>query len=100
MAEHLPAGPAELGAPMDYAEHEKTYEGFISLAKVSTVATINTLLALVLYAYGDGAGFWLGTLMLFLAMIAAAIGIGMKGSLKASVAVLVIGLVFVVLTVA
>jgi hypothetical protein len=100
MAEHLPAGPAELGAPMDYPAHEHTYEGFISLAKVSTVATINVLLALVLFAYAGTGGFWLGTLMLILLMVAAAVGVAMRGSLKPSVVVLVIGLILVILSVA
>ncbi|TIT49940.1 MAG: aa3-type cytochrome c oxidase subunit IV, partial [Mesorhizobium sp.] len=33
MAEHTPTGPVELGAKMDYAEHDRTYAGFLALAK-------------------------------------------------------------------
>jgi hypothetical protein len=99
MAEHLPAGPAELGAPMDYAAHERTYEGFLDFAKVGLVSVINTLVSLVLYSFGHTGAFLLGTLVLVLTLIAAGIDIGTK-SLKASLAVLVIGLVLFVLTVA
>ncbi|TIU87815.1 MAG: aa3-type cytochrome c oxidase subunit IV, partial [Mesorhizobium sp.] len=33
MADHSPTGPVELGAKMDYAEHDRTYAGFVMLAK-------------------------------------------------------------------
>ncbi|QPN27550.1 aa3-type cytochrome c oxidase subunit IV [Brucella sp. BO2] len=36
MAEHHTTAPAELGAPMDYAEHEKTYAGFAGLIRFSS----------------------------------------------------------------
>ncbi|TIX72982.1 MAG: aa3-type cytochrome c oxidase subunit IV, partial [Mesorhizobium sp.] len=31
MADHSPTGPVELGAKMDYAEHDRTYAGFLRL---------------------------------------------------------------------
>ena len=99
MAEHLPAGPAEIGAPMDYVAHERTYEGFLDFAKVGVVSVINTLLALVLFSFGHTGAFLLGTLVLVLMMIAAGIDVSTKG-LKASLAVLVVGLALFVLTVA
>ncbi|MDP3898082.1 MAG: aa3-type cytochrome c oxidase subunit IV, partial [Mesorhizobium sp.] len=33
MADHTPTGPLEMGAKMDYAEHDKTYARFLGLAK-------------------------------------------------------------------
>ena len=36
MAEHH-TGPAETGAPMDYAEHEKTYNFFLNATKYGTM---------------------------------------------------------------
>lgn len=46
MAEHHTTAPAELGAPMDYSEHEKTYAGFTGLVKWSTVALIALMIAM------------------------------------------------------
>jgi hypothetical protein len=37
MADHTPAGPLEMGADMDYREHESTYRLFVSLAKYSAL---------------------------------------------------------------
>ena len=98
MAEHLPAGPAEVGAPMDYGEHERTYSGFISLTKVIILATADTMLALTLFAFGRG-GFWLGSLLLLLVMIATVIAIIGKGSLKPLAIVAVVGILFLALSV-
>lgn len=100
MAEHLPTGPAELGAEMDYAEHERTYTGFIALTKLSIVSTIDILFSLVLYAFGGSWGFLLGTVVLIATMIAAGIDLVSKGSVKASTAVGVLALLFIILTVA
>ena len=38
MAEHH-SGPVEVGASMDYAEHDKTYSGFIFAAKYGALST-------------------------------------------------------------
>lgn len=46
-------GPVETGAPMDYAEHEKTYEVFLAGAKWGTMAIIVLLIAMA-------AGFFAG----------------------------------------
>jgi hypothetical protein len=48
MAEHN-TGPAETGAPMDYREHEKTYNKFIAGAKYGSA-----LIALLLIAMAAG----------------------------------------------
>ena len=98
MAEHHPAGPAELGAPMDYDEHERTYSGFLMLTKVGVVATIATLIALALFAFGGGWGFWWGTLMLVLTTIATVIAMMGSGSIRPLVVVSVFGLILMALT--
>ncbi len=46
MAEHHTTAPAELGAPMDYAEHEKTYAGFAGLVKWATVTLVALMIAM------------------------------------------------------
>jgi len=100
MAEQTHSGTAELGAPMDYEQHEKTYDAFTALTKLTVVASIITLVSLALFGFGGGAGFWLGTLLLVLMIVALAIGLAAKGTVKPLVGVLVLGLVFMVLTVA
>jgi hypothetical protein len=90
MAEHLPTGPAELGAPMDYAQHERTYHGFLNLVKVTILATVVTLVALALFAFGTG-GFWLGVLLLLMMTVAAIIGLFGSGSVKPLIVVTIIG---------
>jgi hypothetical protein len=99
MAEHTPAGPVETGAPMDYVAHERTYTGFLTLLKVTILATVATLFALILFAFGSGGGFWLGTILILLMLIAAAIGIFSGGSLKPLVAVTILGALFVIMSV-
>lgn len=98
MAEHLPSGPAELGAPMDYAEHERTFSSFVALTKITVLATLDTLIALTLYAFGSG-GFWLGTLLILLTSVAVVIGLVGKGTVKPLVITTIIGLVFFVISV-
>lgn len=100
MAEHLHSGPAELGAPMDYAEHERTFAGFVAMTKLAVGAGIATMLALVLYFYAGGAGFWMGTLTILLMLVGTAIGLVAKGSAKPLVVVNLIALLLIVLTVA
>ncbi len=46
MAEHHTTAPAELGAPMDYPEHDKTYAGFMGVFKWGTVAVVALLVAM------------------------------------------------------
>jgi len=45
MAEHN-TGPAETGAPMDYKEHEKTYNLFLSSARVGSAIIAALLIAM------------------------------------------------------
>jgi len=46
MADHTPAGPAELGADMDYSEHERTYNAFTMLAKYGSLVCAAILIAM------------------------------------------------------
>jgi hypothetical protein len=97
MAEETHAGPAELGASMDYTAHRRTFEGFVALTKITVASSVITLIALALFGFGQG-GFWLGTVLLILMMIAAALSMMFKGSLKPLVAVGVIGVIFAALS--
>lgn len=54
MAEH-PSGPSEVGAPMDYSEHEKTYGVFIAGAKYGSLGIIALLVFMAFYFF-TGAG--------------------------------------------
>ncbi|GAB1583109.1 aa3-type cytochrome c oxidase subunit IV [Phyllobacterium phragmitis] len=69
MAEHHNTAPAELGAPMDYAEHEKTYEGFLAVAKWGTVAVVAVLIAM---AFGFFVGGIFSATVLFILICVAA----------------------------
>ena len=69
MAEHHTTAPAELGAPMDYAEHEKTYAGFTGLVKWGTVALVALMIAM---AFGFFAGGFFSATILFVLVCVAA----------------------------
>lgn len=97
MAEHTSSGPVELGAPMDYAEHERTFAGFVALTKICVLATIAIVQALVLFGIAAN-GFWLGVLMIVLMFVGVGIGIAMKGSVNALIGVVVLGFLFMALT--
>jgi hypothetical protein len=99
MAEHTHSGPAELGAPMDYDAHERTFASFVSLTKITILACVNILIALTLFAFGSG-GFSLGVLLIVLMSVAVAVGLVAKGTIKPLVVVSIIGVVFFVLSVA
>jgi len=57
MAEQTPAGPLELGARMDYAEHERTYKMFVQLTKWGAIVCVALLAALGLAFFGGGGFF-------------------------------------------
>jgi hypothetical protein len=65
MSEHQ-SGPVELGAPMDYAEHEKSYNMFIVGAKFGTMFIVALLIAMAA-GFFTAAGF-LGSVILFLVL--------------------------------
>ena len=62
MAEHQ-SGPVEVGASMDYAEHDKTYSGFIFAAKYGSMA-IAVLLVCMAIGFFTTAGFVFSTLLI------------------------------------
>jgi Bacterial aa3 type cytochrome c oxidase subunit IV len=65
---HENTGPVEVGAAMDYAEHDKTFEGFVNLAKYGTLACV-ALMAAMAFGFFVG-GFFSGTLLWILLMVA------------------------------
>ena len=67
MADHTPTGPVELGAKMDYAEHDRTYAGFIALAKYGSLFCGALLLAM---AFGFFAGGFFSATILFILIMA------------------------------
>lgn len=69
MAEHHATAPAELGAPMDYNEHEKTYAGFTTVFKWGTVALAALMVAM---AFGFFVGGFFSGLIVFILVCAAA----------------------------
>jgi len=97
MAEHTPSGPVELGAEMDYAAHDRTFASFVSLTKITVLATIAILQALTLFGIAAH-GFWLGVLMILLMFVATAISLFSKGSVGALVGVVALGFLFMILT--
>ncbi|MCV3238325.1 aa3-type cytochrome c oxidase subunit IV [Mesorhizobium sp. ZC-5] len=68
MADNTPTGPIELGAQMDYSEHEKTYRMFLSLAKYTSLICIALLIAMA-FSFFTTAGFFSG-LLLFIVICA------------------------------
>ncbi|MER8954595.1 aa3-type cytochrome c oxidase subunit IV [Mesorhizobium sp. M0833] len=67
MAEHTPTGPVELGAKMDYAEHDRTYAGFVMLAKYGSLFCTAVLLAM---AFGFFVGGFFSATILFVLILA------------------------------
>ncbi|EJL52360.1 MULTISPECIES: aa3-type cytochrome c oxidase subunit IV [unclassified Rhizobium] len=68
MAEHH-TGPAEVGAPMDYKEHEQTYSMFLAAAKYGTLFLVALLLGMTA-GFFTGAGFLGGLVVLLIVFIA------------------------------
>lgn len=64
MADHTPAGPVELGADMDYAEHEGTYNMFLALIKYGSLVCIAILVVMAAHFFA-GFGF-ISSLVLFI----------------------------------
>ncbi len=68
MADNSPTGPVEMGAEMDYAEHEKTYAMFLSLAKYGSLACAAILISMA-FGFFTSAGF-ISSLILFVIICA------------------------------
>ncbi len=65
MADNTPTGPVELGAEMDYREHEKTYALFLGLAKYTTLICVALLIAMA-FGFFTSAGFFSATILFVL----------------------------------
>ncbi|MCT7377718.1 aa3-type cytochrome c oxidase subunit IV [Chelativorans salis] len=68
MAEKQPDEPAEKGAEMDYAEHERTYNLFLTIAKYTCLVVAATLIAMA-FGFFTAAGF-ISSLILFILICA------------------------------
>ena len=63
MADKTPSGPVELGAEMDYAEHDKTFALFLNLAKYGSLICASLLISMA-FGFFTSAGFF-SALILF-----------------------------------
>ncbi|MBN9036505.1 MAG: aa3-type cytochrome c oxidase subunit IV [Rhizobiales bacterium] len=68
MAEHMPAGPVEMGAEMDYPEHEKTYSLFLALAKWGVLVCAALMIAMA-FGFFTTAGFFSATVLFILIIV-------------------------------
>jgi hypothetical protein len=62
------AGPLEMGADMDYAEHEKTYSFFLSATKWGTLHVVALLIAMA-FGFFTTAGFFSATILFILLVV-------------------------------
>lgn len=67
MADHAPSGPVELGAEMDYVEHDRTYNGFLALAKYGSLFCVALLIAMA-FGFFTPAGL-ISSIILFLLIL-------------------------------
>lgn len=65
MADHASEGAVELGANMDYAEHEKTFRLFLGLTKYVALVTAALLIAMA-FGFFTSAGFISATILFVL----------------------------------
>ena len=71
MADDAATGPVELGAKMDYAEHEKTYSLFLGLTKYVTLASVALMIAMA-FGFFTSAGFISATILFILVNVVGA----------------------------
>ena len=76
MADHIPDAPLEMGAKMDYSQHEKTYARFIMLAKYASLVCLALVVAMA-FGFFTNAGFFSATILFF--VITAAVGYLLRG---------------------
>lgn len=79
---------------MDYEAHESTYDGFINFSKIGTVAVLNIVLCLILFAFGGTLATVFGWLMLIATLVATGIGfaLGAKGWIPSAVVFVLTGI--------
>jgi hypothetical protein len=83
---------SEGGHPaMDYAEHEKTYDGFVRFAIIGTIWCLTIVVGMAIG--GPGKSWGMGGLLIFLSTVATALGLFIKAiNAKAVTAVFVLSL--------
>ena len=59
---------SDIGQVMDYEEHDKTYELFLTMTKWGTVATVALLIAMA-FGFFAGGGFFGGLIVFVLLLI-------------------------------
>ena len=69
MADHTPTGPMELGAQMDYAEHDRTYHLFLTLAKFGSLV-VGAALASMAFLFFTSAGVFSSAVLFILICVA------------------------------
>ncbi|WEX10215.1 aa3-type cytochrome c oxidase subunit IV [Chelativorans sp. AA-79] len=65
MAHDTPEGPAEMGAEMDYAEHERTYNLFLNISKYVCLV-VGALLVAMAFGFFTAAGIISSTILFIL----------------------------------
>ena len=71
MADNAPTGPVELGAEMDYKEHDHTYSVFLGVVKYGTLVTVALLIAMA-FGFFTAAGFFSATFLFILLCVVGA----------------------------
>ncbi len=69
MSEETNSGPVEMGAEMDYPEHERTYAGFLALFKYGTIACVALMVAMA-FGFFTSAGFFSASALFILICVA------------------------------
>lgn len=68
MAKNHPTGPAETGAEMDYAEHERTFSMFLTVIKWMVAICVALLVAMAFGFFAGGGLF--GGIVVFVVLTA------------------------------
>jgi hypothetical protein len=71
MAETTSNEPVEMGAEMDYQEHEKTYDTFLSITKYVTLVVVALLVSMA-FGFFTAAGFISATVLFILICVVGA----------------------------
>ena len=69
MSEHH-SGPVEVGAEKDYAEHDKTYHGFINAAKYGSISIAVLMICMATFFFTKAGGVFSFLLFIVLNLIA------------------------------
>lgn len=71
MADHTPHETVEMGAEMDYQEHEKTYDIFLGITKYVSLAVVALLVSMA-FGFFTAAGFISATVLFILICVVGA----------------------------